>query len=150
MAMMAKQARGLLWMAMVAGVLAVAGCGDKGAAGGKSAGGAEAAEVDPDQALINAPKPGDLYAAELSAFSTADFEGHDGKLYGLMKVVGADANKVVVITENAASEEPKVASQDILGDLSNIEFDEEEKIDIVLPELKKAWDDGRIYEVRRR
>lgn len=149
MAMNRGWTRSALWAALLAGVLVAAGCGGDGGRDA-AAGDAAAAADDPELALIAAPKVDDLYAAELSAFSTASFEDREGKLYGLLKVVEADGAKVVVITENAASEEPKVASQDILGDLSNIEFDEEERIDIVLPELRKAWDDGRIYEVRRR
>lgn len=127
------------WSALLV-LLALTGCGDReGARGGG----------DAELALISAPRVGDVYAAELSAFSTADFEEVEGKLYGLMKVVDVNAERVVVVTENAAAESPKVSRQDILGDMSDIEFDEEERIDIVLPQLRQAWDDGRIYEVRR-
>ena len=58
-------------------------------------------------------------------------------------------DKVVVITENAASEDPAVSKQDIKGDLSNITFDELEKIDVVRSQLEKAYAAGTIYEVRR-
>ena len=55
----------------------------------------------------------------------------------------------MVITENAASEDPAVSKQDIKGDLSNITFDELEKIDVVRSQLEKAYAAGTIYEVRR-
>ena len=109
-------------------------------------------KVDPTLALIQAPVVGDIYAAELTEFTTADFtkDGEDtGRGYGLLKVVEVQPDKVVVITENAASEDPAVSKQDIKGDLSNITFDELEKIDVVRSQLEKAYAAGTIYEVRR-
>ena len=109
-------------------------------------------KVDPNLALIQAPAVGDIYAAELTEFTTADFTqgGRDAaKGYGLLKVVEVQPDKVVVITENAASEDPAVSKQDIKGDLSNITFDELEKIDVVRSQLEKAYAAGTIYEVRR-
>ena len=109
-------------------------------------------KVDPNLALIQAPVVGDIYAAELTEFTTADFtrDGEDtGRGYGLLKVVEVQPDKVVVITENAASEDPAVSKQDIKGDLSNITFDELEKIDVVRSQLEKAYAAGTIYEVRR-
>lgn len=108
---------------------------------------------DADKALIEAPAVGDVYAAELSAFSDYEFTDEDNKpidpAYGLLKVVAADADGVVVITENAASAEKSVARSDIRGDLSTIEFDESEQIRIGKADLVKAHTDGLIYMVKR-
>lgn len=111
------------------------------------------AVANADLAIIESPKVGDLYAAELSTFSAMQFndgeEALAGKVYGLMKVIEVDPKKVVLITENAGAETPAISKQDIKGDLSDIAFDEEEKIDVVRSELRKAYDSGKIYAVRR-
>ena len=108
--------------------------------------------TDANLALIDKPEVGDIYAAELSEFSTGFTDDKEQPLenaYGLMKVVAVDKDKVVVITEAAAAETKMISRQDILGDLSDITFDEEERIDIVLPQLRQAYESGKIYEVRR-
>jgi len=108
---------------------------------------------DAKLALIEKPAVGDIYAAELSAFTVNEFTDGDGKpitpAYGLMKVVEVDADKVVVVTEAAAFGTKELSQQDILGDLQDITFDEEERIDIVLSQLRTAYESGKIYEVRR-
>ena len=110
--------------------------------------------TDANLALIAQPAVGDIYAADLHDFSATTFTDDDDgdplpNAYGLMKVVEVDEDKVVVITEAAASAVKAISRQDILGDLKDITFDEEERIDIVLPQLRKAYELGRIYEVRR-
>jgi len=106
-----------------------------------------------DNALIAAPAVGDLYAAELSAFSDYEFTDDDNTpidpAYGLLKVISASAAGVVVITENSAASEKSVARTDIRGDLSTIEFDESEQIEIAQADLVKAHADGLIYVVKR-
>ena len=108
---------------------------------------------DADKALLEAPAVGDIYAAQLSAFSDYEFTDDAQKpidpAYGLMKVVSADTAGVVVITENAASAEKSVSQSDIKGDLSTIEFDESEQIQIGKADLIKAHADGLIYVVKR-
>lgn len=108
---------------------------------------------DADKALLEAPAVGDIYAAQLSAFSDYEFTDDAEKpidpAYGLMKVVSADAAGVVVITENAASAEKSVSRSDIKGDLSTIEFDESEQIQIAKADLVQAHADGLIYAVKR-
>lgn len=98
------------------------------------------------------PKVGDLYAAKLSAFSDQGF-GQNGKeqsvAYGLMKVVEVQSNHIIVITEDAAWEVPEGAKQDLNGDLSNITWDESERIQIKRDELPRMVADGRIVETRR-
>lgn len=116
--------------------LAVAACGP--ASGGK----------DADRALVDAPAVGDIYAAELTQFSSASFEDQDG-VFGLMKVVAVEPGKVFVITEDAASDSKSVPRKEILGDLAGITFDESERIEIVHGELVKAYESGKIFAVRR-
>ena len=98
------------------------------------------------------PKVGDLYAAKISAFSDQGF-GRNGKeqsvAYGLMKVVEVQSNHIIVITEDAAWEVPEGAKQDLNGNLSNITWDESERIQIKRDELPRMVDDGRIVETRR-
>ncbi len=118
-------------------IAALTGCGQEGNA-----------RRDADRALIDVPAVGDLYAAELTRFSTADFEDAD-TVYGLMKVVAVEPGKVTVITEDAGSEDKAVPRQELLGDLSHIAFDESERIDIVHSELARAYEAGEIFAVRR-
>ena len=103
---------------------------------------------DADRALIDVPAIGDVYAAELTHFSSASFEDQQA-VYGLMKVVAVEPDKIVVITENAASDNKGVPRKEILGDMSDIAFDESERIDIVHDELVKAYESGDIFAVRR-
>ena len=91
---------------------------------------------------------GDLYAAKVSAFSKEGFEEH-GVVYGLMKVVEVQPNHIIVITGDAGWETPKMAKQDLNGDLSNINWDESERIQIERADLSRMVLDGRIVETRR-
>lgn len=100
-----------------------------------------------DPVLAN-PKVGDLYAAKVSAFSKEGFEEH-GVVYGLMKVVEVQPNHIIVITEDAGWETPKMAKQDLNGDLANINWDESERIQIKRADLSRMVLDGRIVETRR-
>ncbi|HZF96955.1 MAG TPA: hypothetical protein VEY92_01705, partial [Pseudoxanthomonas sp.] len=71
-----------------------------------NAGGGADTGGDAKLALIEKPAVGDIYAAELSAFTVNEFTDSEGKpitpAYGLMKVVEVDADKAVVVTEAAA------------------------------------------------
>ena len=104
-----------------------------------------------DPILAN-PQVGDLYAAELSAFSQASFnEGSDSmaKAYGMMKVVAVDDTNVTVITENAAWAESGGAIEELGGDLATITWDESERIDIPRATLAQLVTDGKILRTRR-
>lgn len=105
----------------------------------------DAAGLDP---VLADPKVGDLYAAKVSAFSKEGFEEH-GVVYGLMKVVEVQPNHIIVITEDAGWETPKMAKKDLNGDLSNINWDESERIQIKRADLSRMVLDGRIVETRR-
>lgn len=106
---------------------------------------ADTAGLDP---VLADPKVGDLYAAKVSAFSKEGFEEH-GVVYGLMKVVEVQPNHIIVITEDAGWETPKMAKKDLNGDLSNINWDESERIQIERADLSRMVLDGRIVETRR-
>ena len=105
----------------------------------------DTAGLDP---VLADPKVGDLYAAKVSAFSKEGFEEH-GVVYGLMKVVEVQPNHIIVITEDAGWETPKMAKQDLNGDLANINWDESERIQIKRADLSRMVLDGRIVETRR-
>lgn len=98
--------------------------------------------------VLAEPKVGDLYAAKLSAFSKEGFEEH-GVAYGLMKVVDVQADKIIVITEDAAWPEAAGAQKDLNGDLSDITWDESERIEVKRADLPRMVADGRIIETRR-
>ena len=110
---------------------------------------ADTAGLDP---VLADPKVGDLYAAKISAFSDAGFGDDDEKtsvVYGLMKVVEVQSNHIIVITEDAGWETPKMAKQDLNGDLANVNWDESERIQIKRADLSRMVLDGRIVETRR-
>ena len=88
------------------------------------------------------------YAAKVSAFSKEGFEEH-GVAYGLMKVVNVQADKIIVITEDAAWPEAAGAQKDLNGDLSDITWDESERIEVKRADLPRMVADGRIVETRR-
>lgn len=109
--------------------------------------------TDADMALLESPAVGDVYAAQLSGFSRYAFTDDEGKptdpAYGLMQVVSADPDGVVIVTQNAASAGKSLSHNDIRGDLADIEFDEGEQIAIGRAELARARGDGLIFTVKR-
>lgn len=79
-----------------------------------------------------------------------EFNVDEGKdAYGLMKVVEVHPDRVVVITENNAWDNPRRARNDLRGDLKDITWDEEEKITIKRDELGKLKANGSLLEARR-
>lgn len=108
---------------------------------------------DTELAQIAAPAAGDVYAAELSRFSSYGFTDERGETiepaYGLLKVTAVDGRDVVVITGNSAVREPSTSRQALRGDLDAIVFDDSEEIPLTNAELRAAYDAGRIYAVRR-
>ncbi|OAM31214.1 MULTISPECIES: hypothetical protein [Eikenella] len=107
---------------------------------------AAAADLDP---ILAEPQVGDLYAAKLSDFSAADFGDNKTVSYGLMKVVQVQPDRIIVITEDAAWENPRGARNDLNGDLADISWDESEQIPIKRADLAKLVADGSILETRR-
>lgn len=113
-----------------------------------------AACASPDtDALLAAPAVGDVYAAQLDAFSEFPFHDADAQpiepAYGLLQVVVADVDGVVVITQNAASGDPRQARRNLRGDPAEIAFDDSERIRLSGPALRQAHADGRITAAHR-
>lgn len=120
-------------------------------ADGAAAAGASTAAMDP---VLANPQVGDLWAAELSAFSAVQFnEGNSGqaqaKSYGLMKVVDVADDRVTVITEDAAWPNSRGAVNDLEGDQHDITWDEEERIPVIRANFAQLLADGKIVQVRR-
>jgi hypothetical protein len=112
---------------------------------------APASDLDP---VLASPQVGDVYAAELSAFSSYDFnEGQPDragqKSYGLMKVVEVSDERITVVTENAAWPQPRGALTDLRGAMADITWDDNERIPINRADLSKHVSDGKIIETRR-
>lgn len=124
------------WLAIISMLFIAAGCTRHGNDDAKT------------RAVIADPQVGDIYAAELTYFSEADFENQP-KIYGLLKVVESDAVYATVVTEDAGSDEAAVALQDIAGDLSGIGFDGDERIVISHADLMKAFESGKIMAAKR-
>lgn len=129
--------------------LALTACG--GGADGATAE-AEAPALEPN--LAN-PQVGDLWAAELTHFSEANFgggsssSGEMAQAYGLLKVVAVDANTVTVITEMGAWPAKEGAQRDLAGNQSDITWDESERITVQRDQFAQLVTDGKIIETRR-
>ncbi|MDH5824610.1 hypothetical protein QFW77_16690 [Luteimonas sp. RD2P54] len=105
------------------------------------------AELDP---ILADPRPGDLYAAEVTHFSGVSFgNDEDRRAYGLMKVQEVTPDQVMVITEMGAWPKARGAVNELRGDLSEITWDEQEVIPLYRNELAGLVADGKIVEVRR-
>lgn len=118
--------------------------------GGCRKGGGESgteADAKRQRALIQAPAVGDCYAAELTYFSTGDFDQHE-RIFGLMKIAAVDGDMLVLVTEDGGSPERAVALED-LRNPEAIAFDESERIRISRRELQAAFEAGHIFAARR-
>lgn len=110
---------------------------------------ASTAALDP---ILQNPQVGDLYAAELSEFSEASFGDRNDPMnhaYGLLRVVKVEPDKVYVITENAASPNARGARNDLNGELTNITWDESERIPVRRDRFGELVEQEKILEVRR-
>ncbi|MFM6854968.1 MAG: hypothetical protein ACKOUM_12900 [Sphingopyxis sp.] len=124
---------------------------EKGATGAAAASASSGPALDP---LLADPKVGDLYASKLSAFSAMEFnEGRPERTgkdsFGLLKVVEVNADRVTVITEKSAWDEPDGALADLRGDLADIEWDPEERIPVNRADFAQLMADGKLLETRR-
>jgi len=101
-----------------------------------------------DEIFAN-PQPGDLYAVELTYFSAYDFGGEGDPRYGLMRIVAVKPDRITLNTENSAWHNSRGAINDMRGDLADIEWDEDENIEIYRSELPKLVADKKILDARR-
>lgn len=141
--------------------LFLAACGGDGATPATAGAGAQRDAVAAAQAAVAAgadtvasdpqladPRVGDLYAARLNAFSVDNF-GSENDVFGLLKVVDVQPDKIVVITETSGWENGRGARNDLRGDLKDITWDEEERITLMRNELAGLLANKDIIETRR-
>lgn len=103
-----------------------------------------------DKELLANPKVGDLYAAEITHFSS--FAGESGKEveegYGLLKVTGVSDQEIKVITTSWY----QPTKRGILKELRKFQVPSQwDRMDVItLPrtDLLKLYDEGRIFDVR--
>jgi len=103
-------------------------------------------ELDP---IFADPQPGDLYAAELTYFSGYDFGQNGNPAFGLMRVVQVHPDRITLNTEISAWPKPRGAINDLRGELSDIEWDEDEKVEVYRKELPQLVADRKILDARR-
>ena len=136
---------------LVSASLGLVACKQEGnASSGKAASSVKApATLD---AQLSEPRVGDLWATEISHFSGSDF-GDDEQAkqaaYGLLKVIEVSADQLILVTETGAWPKKQGAINDLRGDLSNISWDDSEKIVVKRSELSSLVGEGRILETRR-
>lgn len=110
---------------------------------------AAASDLDP---ILASPQVGDLWAADLTAFSGAEFKREGVAVehaYGLLKVIAVTDDRVTVITETGFWPNERGSINDLRGDLDDITWDETEEIPVNRSELAEMLDDDKIIEVRR-
>ena len=111
------------------------------------------ADADALNPILANPQVGDIYAAELTAFSAASFNtsgDNTAKAYGLLRVVDVADDKVTVITETGAWPAPSPGPvNDMNGNFSDITWDESERIPIMRASFQQLLDDDKIIDVRR-
>ena len=139
--------RPLMGLAIAAALAACSGQGTPAASGELTAAGT-AAELDP---VLAAPRVGDVYAAELTHFSGVDFAGPGTgeAAYGLMRVIAVDDERITLNTETGAWPKPRGAINELRGDQAEINWDEDEKIEVYRRELPELVAEGPILEARR-
>ncbi len=140
--------RPLVGLAIAAALAACSGQ-NAPAAPGTDATAAEATPaLDP---VLAAPQVGDVCAAELTHFSGVDFSGPatGEAAYGLMRVIAVDDERITLNTETGAWPKPRGAINELRGDQAEINWDEDEKIEVYRRELPQLVADGRILEARR-
>jgi len=95
------------------------------------------------------PQWGDVYAAELTYFSAWDFGAEGEARYGLMRIVAVTPDRITLNTEDSAWPHPRGAINDMRGDLSDIDWDENENIEIYRNELSHLVAEKKILDARR-
>jgi len=105
-----------------------------------------AGELDP---IFADPQTGDLYAAELTYFSGYDFGEEDVPMFGLMRVVQVHPDRITLNTNTNAWSKARGAINDLRGNLSNVEWDEDENIEVYRNELPHLIAEKKILDARR-
>lgn len=145
--------RSLAGMAIAAALAACSGQGPAPAAADAPAGAGAAASTAALDPVLASPQVGDVYAAELTHFSGVDFGGvgNDGAeaAFGLMRVVEVSDERITLNTETGAWPKARGAINELRGDHAEINWDEEEKIEVYRRELPELVAEGRILEARR-
>lgn len=148
------RALALLFVATLASMgLAACSLGDS-AVEGTPATESASAGLDP---IFAEPKAGDLFAAELSHFSSAIFSDEsrhrrnssNETMYGLLSVVSVGPKEIVVITEKEAWPMSSGAVEDLEGDLADIEWDTEEEITLDRSQIASLVKEGKLIQARR-
>lgn len=152
-------------MATMAAALALGGCDalsggsaadtEEAAAKGGDAGaateGGDAAASNLDPVLAN-PAVGDVWAADLSHFSAADFNGDSGtqaEAFGQVKVVEVTPEQVIVITEDAAWPDAAGARRELEDRSAVIRWDESERIPVNRADFARLVEEEKILATRR-
>lgn len=140
--------RPLLGLAIAAALAACSGQNTPAAPGTDATATEATAALDP---VLAAPQVGDVYAAELTHFSGVDFAGTGTgeAAYGLMRVIAVDDERITLNTENSAWPKARGAINELRGDQAEINWDEDEKIEVYRRELPELVAEGRILEARR-
>lgn len=140
--------RPLLGLAIAAALAACSGQNAPAAPGTDATATEATAALDP---VLAAPQVGDVYAAELTHFSGVDFAGPGTgeAAYGLMRVIAVDDERITLNTETGAWPKPRGAINELRGDQAEINWDEDEKIEVYRRELPELVAEGRILEARR-
>ena len=150
-------ARPLAGLAIAAALASCSGAGQgpdttntAGATGAVADAPADSAQAGLDPVLAE-PQVGDVYAAELTHFSGVDFAGpaNDEAAFGLMRVIAVADDRITLNTETGAWPKARGAINELRGDQAEINWDEEEKIEVYRRELPALVAEGRILEARR-
>ena len=119
-------------------------------AGGSSERASEtASNLDP---LLANPQVGDVWAADLTHFSAADFNregGTQAEAFGQVKIVEVSDDRVTVVTEDSAWPDADGARRELRDRSAVIRWDESERIPVNRAEFAQLVEDEKILETRR-
>ena len=108
-----------------------------------------ASNLDP---LLANPQVGDVWAADLTHFSAADFNrdgGTQAEAYGQVRVVEVSPERVTVVTEDSAWPDQDGAKRELRDRSAVIRWDESERIPVNRADFSQLVEDEKILETRR-
>ena len=101
-------------------------------------------------AVLGNPQVGDVYAAELTAFSRYTFgSGAKPMNYGLLKVVRIQRDRVTVITASTGHPNRRGATNALYDDVDRMRWDNGERIAIQRADFPQLVASGRIFDAIR-